>query len=173
MAFMIYAFGLTTFSLEAFLVHSFFALSDTKTPVKYGILCVFMDIALAIALLKPFGYLGIAGAFVISKTVKIVILGTLLNKRLKGLFSLQIMSFSSKLAVTTCAVWVSIKLLLGIDNSESLLHTFSCDLILPGTGALLTFIACSYLLRIDEFRALVSLLKHRKAGVRVLCGEFK
>jgi putative peptidoglycan lipid II flippase len=172
-AFMIYAFGLTTFSLEALLVHSFFALSDTKTPVKYGILCVFLDIVLAIALLKPFGYLGIAGAFVISKTAKIVALSTLLNKRLKGLFSLQIMSFSFKLAVTTCAVWVSVKLLLGVNNSESLLHTFSCDLMLPGTGALLAFVACSYLLRIDEFRALVSLLKHRKAGVRALYGELK
>jgi len=161
-AFMIYTFGLTTFSLEVLFVHSFFALSDTKTPVKYGILCVFLDIALAIALLKPFGYLGIAGAFVISKTVKIVVLGTILNKRLKGLFSLQIIAFSYKLAVTTCAVWVSIKLLLDIDNSESLLHTFYCDLMLPGIGALLTFVACSYLLRIDEFKALVSLLKYKK-----------
>ena len=172
-AFMIYTFGLTTLSLEVLLVHSFFALSDTKTPVKYGILCVFLDIALAIALLKPFGYLGIAGAFVISKTVKIIILSTLLNKRLKGLFSLQIIAFLSKLAVTTCAVWVSVRLLLGIDNSESLLHTFSYDLMLPGTGALLTFVACSYLLRIDEFRALVSLLKHKKAGISVLYGELK
>jgi putative peptidoglycan lipid II flippase len=172
-AFMIYALGLTTFSLEVLLVHSFFALSDTKTPVKYGILCVLLDIAMAIALLKPFGYLGIAGSFVISKTVKIVMLSAILNKRLKGLFSLQIMSFSSKLAVTTCAVWASVKLLGGIENSESLLHTFSYDLMLPGIGALVAFIACSYLLRIDEFNALVSLLKHRKAGVRALYGELK
>jgi putative peptidoglycan lipid II flippase len=170
---MIYAFGLVTFSLEVLFVHSFFALSDTKTPVKYGILCVFLDILLAIALLRPLGYLGIAAAYVISKTVKIILLGILLNKKLKGLFSLQIITFFSKLAVTTCAVWMSVAILLGNENSESFFHTFSYDLMLPGIGALVTFTACSYLLRIDEFRALVSLLRHRKAGVSALYEEFK
>ncbi|MHC4647921.1 MAG: lipid II flippase MurJ [Planctomycetota bacterium] len=72
--FMVYGFGLLTFSLETLLVYSFFALSDTKTPVKYGVLCVFLDIALAVLLVQPFAGLGIAAAFVISKTIKIIIL---------------------------------------------------------------------------------------------------
>jgi putative peptidoglycan lipid II flippase len=172
-AFMVYAFGLTTFSLEALLVHSFFALSDTKTPVKYGILCVFLDIALAIALLKPLGYLGIAGALVISKTVKIAVLGAILNKKLGGLFNSGIIAFSAKLGVMTFAVWLSLKLLSGIDNSDSLLHTLTLDLMLPGIGALLAFVVCSHLLKIDEFRTMVSLLKHRKAAFGTLHGEAK
>ena len=172
-AFMVYAFGLTTFSLEALLVHSFFALSDTKTPVKYGILCVFLDIALAIALLKPLGYLGIAGALVISKTVKIAVLGVILNKKLGGLFNSGIIAFSAKLGVMTCAVWLSLKLLSGIDNPDSLLHTLALDLMLPGIGALLAFVVCSHLLKIDEFRTMVSLLKHRKAAFGTLHGEAK
>lgn len=172
-AFMVYALGLTTFSLEVLLVHSFFALSDTKTPVKYGVLCVFLDIALAIALLKPFGHLGIAGALVISKTIKITILAAILNRRLKGLFDLRMMVFSAKLAVTTCAVWVALKLLLGIDNPDSFLYTLAFDLMLPGASALLAFVLCSYLLRIDEFKAMVSLLRYRKAAVSALYGEAK
>jgi putative peptidoglycan lipid II flippase len=172
-AFMIYAFGLTTFSLETLLVHSFFALSDTKTPVKYGVLCVFLDIALALALLKPLGYLGIASAFVISKTVKIGMLGIILNRRLKGLFDPKIIVLFAKLGLTTCAVWLALKLLLGIDNPDSFSQTAVFDLMLPGIGALLAFILCSHLLKIDEFSVAVSLLRSRRAAISALYGEAK
>jgi putative peptidoglycan lipid II flippase len=172
-AFMVYAFGLVTFSLETLLVHSFFALSDTKTPVKFGVLCVFLDIGLAILLLKPFGYLGIAGAFVVSKTVKITILATILNRRLEGLFDLRILGFSAKLSFTTVTVWVVMRLLLGISNPDSFSQTAIFDLMLPGVGALSVFILCSYFLRIDEFRAVVSLLRYRKAAVDTFYEETK
>jgi putative peptidoglycan lipid II flippase len=172
-AFMIYAFGLITFSLEVLFVHSFFALKDTKTPVTYGILCVFLDITLAIALLKPLGFLGIAGAFVISKTAKIIILGAILNKRCAGLFDLKIVPYLIKLSATTCVLLLSLRFLLGINNPDSLINTFAFDLMLPGIGALLVFAGCSYLLRIDEFKALVSLLRYRRAAISTLYEEAK
>ncbi len=172
-AFMIYAIGLTTFSLEALLVHSFFAVKDTKTPVLYGVLCVILDILLAIVLLRPLGHLGIAGAFVISKTIKIFALGAILNRRFAGIFDLQIIPFSIKLAATTCVVWLSVKILLNINNTDSLSDTFIFDLLLPGAGALLAFIGCSYLLRIEEFKAMLALLKFRKAAIRTLYEQAK
>lgn len=170
-AFMIYALGLTTFSLDALLVHSFFALSDTKTPVKFGVLCVFLDILLAIVFLKPLGYVGIAAAFVISKTVKVALLGGLLNKRIEGLFGSGMLMFSAKLGITSGAVWLSSSLLFGLTNTESVLHTFLFDLMVPGLGALLMFVVCSYLLGIDEFKMMVSILKRRKAAIVVSGGE--
>jgi putative peptidoglycan lipid II flippase len=170
-AFMIYAFGLITFSLEVLLVHSFFALKDTKTPVMYGVLCVFLDIALAILLLRPLGYLGIAGAFVVSKTIKIIILGAILNKRCAGLFNSETIPFLIKLSATAFTALLVLRFLLGINNPETLLYTFAFDLMLPGIGALLTFVICSYLLRIEEFRVLVSLLRYRKAAVSALYEE--
>ncbi len=172
-AFMVYALGLSTLSLETLLVHSFFSLSDTKTPVKFGILCVLLDIGLAIALLKPLGYFGIAGAFVISKTVKIVILSAILHKRLEGLFDRSIIAFGAKLAVVTCAVWSATTLLVAVENSGSFLQTAIFDVLLPGLGALAAFIFCSYALRIEEFKAMVSLLRYRKAGVKALYEETK
>lgn len=172
-AFMIYAIGLTTFSLETLFVYSFFAVKDTKTPVLYGVLCVLLDILLAIVLLRPLGYLGIAGAFVISKTIKILALGTVLSKRHTGIFDLQIIPFSIKLAATTCMVWISLKILLNINNSDSSLDTLIFDLILPGGGALLAFIGCSYFLRIEEFKAMLSLLKYRKAAIKSLYEQAK
>ncbi|UCG49947.1 MAG: murein biosynthesis integral membrane protein MurJ [Phycisphaerales bacterium] len=172
-AFMVYALGLSTLSLETLLVHSFFSLSDTKTPVKFGVLCVFLDIGLAIALLKPLGYYGIAGALVLSKTVKIVILSAILHKRLEGLFDRSIMAFGAKLIVIGCAVWSVLKLLVAVENSDSFLQTAVFDVILPGIGALAAFVLCSYALRIEEFKAMVSLVRYRKAAVKALYEETK
>jgi len=171
-AFAVYAFGLVTLFLEPLFVHSFFALSDTKTPVKYGILCVFLDIALAILLLKPFESLGIAGAFVVSKTIKILILGYILHKRV-GIFDLGLVGFSAKLAVSGAAVWGVMRLLLAIDNPDSFLYATAWDLVLPAGGALATFILLSHLLRFDEFKAFWSLVRFRKSAVRTLYGGAK
>jgi putative peptidoglycan lipid II flippase len=161
----------STFGTSLF-VHSFFALSDTKTPVKYGIICVFLDIGLAVLLLRRFESLGIAGAFVISKTIKIVILGTILHRRVR-IFDVGLIGFSAKLALTSAAVWVVLKLLLGIDNPDSFLYTALCDLMMPAAGALITFILFSYVLKFDEFKAVWSLLRFRKAAVSTLYGEPK
>jgi hypothetical protein len=91
----------------------------------------------------------------------------------RGLFDLGIMIFSAKLAVTTGAVWLALKSLLWIGNPGSFLQVVVFNLMLPGAGALSGFILCSYLLRIDEFKAIVLLLRYRKAAVSTLYGEAK
>jgi len=171
LAFMIYCFGLTTFSLETLFVFTFFAISDTKTPIIYGMGSVALDIILAIALLKPLGHLGIAIAFVISKTIKVFILGAILNKKLDNLFNLHILIFMLKLIPTTLSVIIITKVLLLIDNGTSKLDILTYDLMLPSVGAFITFSICSYLFKIEEFKIAASLFKNRKAAVPVLYGE--
>jgi len=162
-AFMVYACGLVSFSLESLIVYCFFALSNTKTPVKVGIFCVCLDVAMAILFLKPFGCLGIAGAMVIAKTVKVVILFALLNRELKGVFFPSILSFSVKLSAATIAACLVLKLLSGIETADSFFHRAVFDLMLPSVGFLSTLIFMSYLLRIGECREIASLISHRKA----------
>ncbi len=80
-----YAVGLAALSIEGLIVYSFFAMSDTKTPVTCGIVCVFIDIALAVLLIEPLGFTAIAWAFVISKTIKVAILFVILKIKLASL----------------------------------------------------------------------------------------
>ncbi len=84
-ALFVYAVGLAALSIEGLIVYSFFAMSDTKTPVKWGIVCVFIDIALAVLLIEPLGFTAIAWAFVISKTIKVAILFVILKIKLASL----------------------------------------------------------------------------------------
>lgn len=167
-AFCVYAVGLTAFSLDALLVHSFFAMSDTKTPIKIGILCSLLDVALALALLHPLEHLGIAWAFVIARTVKTILLGLTLNRRCGGIFGTRFLTFAGKLALSTCGLWVALNLLGRVDHSETFLHIVALDLLLPALGAAGVFLLGSHLLRIDEFRAAVALIRHRKAAVKTL-----
>lgn len=170
-ALVVYALGFITFSLETLLVYSFFALSNTKTPVQIGILCVCLDIALAIILLRPLGYLGIAAALVISKTIKVVILTFKLNKKIRGLFDSGLVYLLAKLTVAATVSWTTLKLLLAIENPASFFHTAFFDLIIPAAGALSIFVLCSYLLKIEELNEIISLLKYRKSAINRLYGE--
>ncbi|MFC1676513.1 murein biosynthesis integral membrane protein MurJ [Planctomycetota bacterium] len=172
-ALLIYSLGLTTFSLETLLVHGFFALSDTKTPVKFGIICVCLDICLAILFIKPLGYLGIAIAFVISKTIKTIILAVKLEKKLTGLFDSGLLILAVKLILSTTIMWVTVLFLLKIDNADTLLYAAALDLVLPGIGGVLVFIACSWLLKIDELQQVISILKKRQAVVNSITGKDK
>lgn len=173
MAFMIYCLGLTTLSLETLFVFTFFALSDTKTPVIFGIAGVILDIILAIALLKPLGHLGIAGAFIMSKTIKIIFLGTILNKKLNKYLNIQTAIFLLKMTPTTLAIGLITKLLLMMNNDSTKLNILIYDLMLPSLGALVTFIIFSHYFKIEEFKTAASLFRSRKAAVPVLYGETK
>jgi putative peptidoglycan lipid II flippase len=105
-AFAVYAVGLVTFSLDGLVVYAFYAMSNTRTPVTVGVICVILDIVLAVLLFRPLGYLGIAGAFVIAKTVKVGILFGKLNTELEGLFSEGVVRFWERLRVA--AYWLAV-----------------------------------------------------------------
>jgi len=161
-AFMVYSAGLIVFSLETLLVYTFYALSDTKTPVKLGIVCVFLNIGLAILLLKHFEYLGIAAALIISKAIKIIMLIYGLCIKLKGLFDLSIVSFSARSIIATTAMWLIVKYLSGGNVTGSFLSDVLFNLVLPAIGGMLAFILCSCLLRIDELKEIMLLLRGKE-----------
>lgn len=169
--FLIYALGLPVFSVEALLVHVFFASSDTKTPVKWGIVCGILDIVLALALLGPLQYLGIAWAMLVSRTAKVVALGGILQRRREGIYGAEPVWFLGRLAVCSLAAWGVLQLLQGRAPTTGVVAMAFRDLMLPAAGAALAFAACSYALRIEEFRAAVTLLRRRKAAVATFYKE--
>lgn len=98
----LYAFGLIFFAIETVLVIFYFANADTKTPIVVGICGVLINIGLTYFLIQFIGYLGIALALVISKSLKGVVLLYLLKYKL-NIDSKAIISFISKvLAGSIC-----------------------------------------------------------------------
>jgi murein biosynthesis integral membrane protein MurJ len=79
----IYSLGMPAFAVETVLVIAYFSLSDTKTPIFIGIICVIINIMITWILLQYTDYLGIAWGLVISKSLKVIILLYLLKNRFK------------------------------------------------------------------------------------------
>ncbi len=80
-----YAPGLVVFSLAKVFVPAFFALQDTRTPVRVGLVIVSANIALSILFMLtwPLSYrhAGIAFATVLAGTAQVLALGVLLHRR--------------------------------------------------------------------------------------------
>jgi len=76
-----FAAGLPAFVVVKVLVPGFFAREDTSTPVRIAILCLFLNVAFVLLLMKPFGHVGIAAATAISAWTNAGLLGIVLHRR--------------------------------------------------------------------------------------------
>lgn len=102
-AFSVYLFGLAALACEPIIVHAYFAKMDIKTPIKWGIICVIINILLTFIFIKIFGLIGIPMAFVISKTLKVLILSIVFERDRKAVISMA--RYFGKLSVVSlCAL---------------------------------------------------------------------
>lgn len=80
-ALIVFAIGLPAFILIKVFTPGFFAKGDTRTPVRISILCLIINTILNAALIKPFGYLGLATGTVFASWLQVVLLGVALVKK--------------------------------------------------------------------------------------------
>jgi len=171
LAFLIYASGFVILSTETLLVHTFYASSNTKTPVKTGIFSNCLSILLALIFLKPLGFIGIALAFVISKTIKVIILSALLAKKLKATINKSFADFIIKLAAATIPAAILLSLLSDTNFHKDLLNLTLFALFLPTAGFLTAFTLLSYLFKIEELKKLIDSLIKGKNKCFYLLGK--
>ena len=170
-ALFIYATGLVTFAVEALVVYSFYALSNTKVPVRIGIFAVFLDIILAVSLVRPFGFAAIAWAYVFSKTVKVIILLLIMDRKFRFLRDGEFLNFVLKVAATSLLSAFCLYLLKDLKSGSSFFTTFVFDLAVPAAGFGFVFTLCCRLLRIEELNYLSSIFLRRKSLKSELTGD--
>jgi putative peptidoglycan lipid II flippase len=69
-----YAFALFSYSAVKIMVPAFYALEDSKTPVRLSVLTVVVKIALNLLLMKPLGFLGLAASTTIASWLNFALL---------------------------------------------------------------------------------------------------
>ncbi len=81
-----YAPGMVVFSLGKVFAPVFFAMHDTRTPVRVGVATVLLNIVLSITFMltwpAPYKHAGIAFATVIAETLNGIILGAMIHRRI-------------------------------------------------------------------------------------------
>jgi peptidoglycan biosynthesis protein MviN/MurJ (putative lipid II flippase) len=130
-----------------------------------GIACGVLDIVLALLLLGPLEYLGIAWAYLVARTAKMIGLAVLLHRKSPGIFGPALAGFLIRLFacnVVTCgALW-----LLCDGNVEgSAARVALRGVLLPALGAGGAFAGSSLLLRIEEFHRAIALIRWRKRAL--------
>jgi putative peptidoglycan lipid II flippase len=85
LALMCLAPGLVAFSAVNILARAFFALGDTKTPMKISIVCLTLNLVFAAALIVPFRQGGLGIANTMTSICNVTFLAFALRKKLKTL----------------------------------------------------------------------------------------
>ena len=81
-ALVFYCIGLFAYASVRVIAPVFYAMGDTRTPVKIGVLAVAVNIALNLAFMKPLGFRGLALATSLSAMVNMSALLVLLRRRI-------------------------------------------------------------------------------------------
>jgi putative peptidoglycan lipid II flippase len=154
--------GLTAHSLIAVLARAFYARQDTLTPVLAALVAVAVDIAAAVALVGPFGVVGLAAAIAIGAWVETLILAVVLRRRVPGLelgSVVRVMLVSSVLALLGAAAAYAVNSALvaawGEDASPLLVLV---RLVAATAAGGLVVLAGAAALRLEELRTIVGVM---------------
>jgi putative peptidoglycan lipid II flippase len=153
--------SLIAFSLSRPLTQAFYAMSDTKTPVRVGIITVILNLIIGLFFLQ-FQIIGLSMTLSISSSIQFFILLYLFKKRCKKQFKTKLLKpFCSHAAVSI----ISCGLGLWIANLVDWQHGFSVKNALL-IGLLLSVVSSAYLLfgyyfKLDEARKFIDGIKTR------------
>ncbi|MCK5784206.1 MAG: polysaccharide biosynthesis C-terminal domain-containing protein, partial [Desulfobacterales bacterium] len=124
-ALMYFSFGLWAFSAVRIVVSTFYALQDTKTPVKIAAISVFANIVLCLTLMKPLAHAGLALAASISSMLNFILLAMALRKKLGPLGGKKIIESISKSVVCSLVMGASLQIFINLNAAADTPSVFS------------------------------------------------
>jgi putative peptidoglycan lipid II flippase len=155
LAFLGYSPSLPAAAIDQMLIFAFYALKNTIVPVMVGVMGVAVYLAVALALISPLGFFGLAlanSAQIVSHTLVLLFL---LWRTVGGLHGLGLGQTLLKTLAASAAMALAIQgaatlLSTWLDPSSS--PTVLAYILMAGGAGLLVYIAAILLLRIEEAR---------------------
>jgi putative peptidoglycan lipid II flippase len=156
-ALLFYALGLFSFGGIKILVTAFYALQDTKTPVKIAAVCLVINAALNVVLMFPLKVGGIALASAIAATIDFLWLFYCLDKRLGGING----GFRTFVAKVLVASAVTGAVVFWLWHSAFITREIP-RLAVTGLLGIMVYGVLCYMLRIEQARKIYLWLQGRK-----------
>ena len=153
-ALLYFSLGLPFCAIEAILVQFYFSMSDTKTPVAVGMLCVLLNVLLIFLLIKPLAHCGIALAFTISTTVRVSILYALVQKKIPDFRLAAPLIFLLKVGSASCVMGFCVNF---VSQRLANLSLFALTdqivgLLVSILVGILVFLTTASLIRVEEMK---------------------
>jgi len=160
-----YTVGLWAFSTIRVVVAAFFALQDTKTPVRIAVVALIVNTVFSVALMFPMKHSGLALATSIASAVNVLTLGFLLRKRIGGFLDAAFWGSIARVTAASIVMWAAVTLTthtLGWDVAASFSYRF--EVLAAGLAVgISVFAASAFALRCPETTTLLSMIR-RKLG---------
>ncbi len=151
-ALLAYCVGLPAFACVRPLVSAFYALHDTKTPVRAGFYSMLANIGLGAALMQPLGLAGLALATSLSSWLNVWLLGRGLGARL-----------GSWADMTHCIIVCTLLSLgVGLGSRMLPLGDYAALALIPAWAVV--YMGAASLLRVEEAAFLTNFVKRKLAG---------
>jgi len=162
-ALLYYSMGLWAFSAVRILYNTFYALQDTKTPVKMAILSILANTVFGLLLMKPMGHAGLALSLSLASVLNLLLLVRYLKSRLGGLawagVSVSACKTVCSSAIMGAGVWTVDRLLLSAGRASTV------GLFFGITGSILVGVLLyglsAYLMRSPELETMIGIAKRR------------
>jgi putative peptidoglycan lipid II flippase len=164
-ALVFYCIGLFAYSSVRLTASTFYAMGDTKTPVKTSAVAVAVNIGLNLLLMRPLGFRGLALAASVAAMTNLFLLLRILHRRSGPLDLRDIWTTSLKIlsaaAVMGLAMWAFLAFW-GVDLEIGSLAEKVLQLAVVLITGLFSFLVCSYILQLKELDRILQLLKIKK-----------
>ncbi len=150
-----YALGLFAYSGQKLIVAGFYALQDTKTPMKVGALALIVNLVLNFILIHPMKEAGLALATAISGITNFLVLIYLFEKRIAGFNVKELLSSSARILAASFGMGaVSWLLYEGLHRTVSGGETFRLLVSILGSigASCLVYLGLCHLLHVTEVR---------------------
>ena len=160
-ALLYYAIGLWAFSAVRIVTATFFALQDTRTPVKTAAISIIANIVFSILLMRPLTHGGLALAVSLASIVNLILLTKALNTRVGHIDWRSIRSSTCR--TVACSglaggvVWGLAKAVITSGNPS--LYALSASLALCIAAGFITYVLISFLIGSPELFGVISEMK--------------
>lgn len=160
-----YVLGLWAFSANRIIISAFYAIQDTKTPVKVAVITVLINLGLSLLLMGPFKHGGLALALSLASMIQFCLLMFLLKRKINLGHMKPVYMSIAKTCMAAAAmgggVFTVHTLWLPVDPGSSLLEMV-IELSLLILVGMLLYGAAGRLLRSTELNALVRTFFHTR-----------
>ncbi|MFH1824299.1 MAG: murein biosynthesis integral membrane protein MurJ [Candidatus Firestonebacteria bacterium] len=159
-----YTLGLSFASCVKVLIPTFFALNDSKTPVKIGIIAIFLNVFFSIMLINPLGYKGLALASSISSFFNFTFLFLRLRSKVGKLDEIEILKSLAKIILASICMaficWLSAYIIQKNFDVNNILNK-AIWVFVPMTFGLVVYVAISFLFKVKESNIFLNVMKEK------------
>ena len=163
-ALLFYTFGLWAFSGVRVMVSAFYALQDTKTPVKVAVVALFVNLISSLLLIGPLHHGGIALSLSIASSVQVFLLALFLKKKMPSLLYKPILKSFVKSLFASLIMGIGIHFLQSLcfsTNSDLSSGTKITNLTILIFSGIIIFFLIARVLRCDEIVSIRDMIRLR------------